>query len=492
LNPKQATDLATSQRFLLAFTLLSSFMGISVGLARVTTSLYALDLHASDTMLGLIAGSQTIGILVMGLPVGVLVDHFGPARLFVLGTVLAGITYFLTPMLPTAEFLLLCSTLISFFMPLRFISLNTVFMTQLAALGESKAGWFRGTHMIGFFLLGPILAPPLVALLNFDGTFWLIAAAFAVTLLGGPFVFAHYREHQTHTRRFRWADVISQLGLLRTDAELRETCLLEFFTQAINGFYSFFIIVIAIETFHLSKDDASRLVAAEGLSLIVALFLLGRLARSFSQAHVYLGSFVWVIVSLMVLGLTHAGTGLWIGGLALGLGVGMLEIVNLTRFARLSGVLGRGKIAGLNALVGPGGSLFGSIFGGIIGPVFGLQAVFVLFALPFLIFGGHILWQAADARIWTILHQGLKRLAIIALSASLLLGVLLLLRPVIAIPYAASLVLFAAVWLVLVTATPGTKGRIGVSALLASLLGLLPLWVEHHTRLNHWLEQLSR
>ena len=85
-------EFLNQHRFLITFALLSSFMGISVGLARVATSLYALALHSSDTLLGLIAGSQTIGILFMSLPIGVLVDHFGPSRLFLAGTLLAGLT----------------------------------------------------------------------------------------------------------------------------------------------------------------------------------------------------------------------------------------------------------------------------------------------------------------------------------------------------------------------------------------------------------------
>ena len=173
-------EFIAQNRFLIAFAALSSFMGISVGLARVTTSLYALALHSNDALLGLIAGSQSVGILVMSLPIGVLVDHFGPARLFLAGTLLAGVTYLLIPLLPTPDFLLVCSLLISFFMPLRFVSLNTVFMEQLSKLGESKAGWFRGTHMVGFFLLGPLLAPVVIAAVDFSGTYWLVAAAFGL------------------------------------------------------------------------------------------------------------------------------------------------------------------------------------------------------------------------------------------------------------------------------------------------------------------------
>ncbi|MFZ4702330.1 MAG: MFS transporter, partial [Candidatus Methylumidiphilus sp.] len=306
--------------------------------------------------------------------------------------------------------------------------------------------------------------------------------AFALTLLASPFVFSHYTEHQGHGKTFRWADIANQLGMLRSDPALRDVCLIEFFAQAVNGFYAFFIIVIAIQSFQLGADDAARLAAIQGLSLIFALFFLGGLARQFGQRAVYLASFGWIAAALALLGLTPVTTGLWVGGLALGFGVGMLEILNLTRFARISAVLGRGKIAGINALVGPGGSLFGSLLGGIAGPVMGLQAVFLLFLPPLLFFAGRLLRQAeaeaenrpATLNAWEKLGQTLWQLlewlAIASLLVSLLLGVGMLLRPVLATPAGLSILLFFTALALLAGWLPWTRGRLKPSAALAALV----------------------
>ncbi|MEY4581925.1 MAG: hypothetical protein RL701_6628 [Pseudomonadota bacterium] len=78
-------------QFLVAFGTLSSLMGMSVGLAKVTTSLYAISLGASETLLGLIAGAQSVGVLLMSLPLGVWVERHGPKRLFLFGTACAGV-----------------------------------------------------------------------------------------------------------------------------------------------------------------------------------------------------------------------------------------------------------------------------------------------------------------------------------------------------------------------------------------------------------------
>jgi MFS family permease len=163
----RAAGFVERNRFLLTFAVLSSLMGTTVGMAQVSASLYAVQLGSSKTMLGLIAGSQSVGVLAMSLPIGVMVDRFGPARPFVLGTLLAGATYALLPIWATPSWLLACTAAISFFMPFRFVALNTVFLQQLASLGEAKAGWYRGTHMLGMFLLGPALGARAISSLGF-------------------------------------------------------------------------------------------------------------------------------------------------------------------------------------------------------------------------------------------------------------------------------------------------------------------------------------
>ncbi|WP_438035353.1 MFS transporter [Sorangium sp. So ce426] len=174
------------------FAALSSVMGLSVGVAKVSTTLYAMELGANEALLGLISGSQSVGVLLMSIPIGLLVDHLGPSRLFVLGSLVAGSLYMALPAVPSPVFLLAFTTAISFFMPMRFVSLSTVFMQQLETVGEGKAGWYRGTHRVGMFLLGPMLAASLTKALGFSGTYRLIGLSFLITVLMSPIVFGPY------------------------------------------------------------------------------------------------------------------------------------------------------------------------------------------------------------------------------------------------------------------------------------------------------------
>ncbi|AUX40393.1 MFS transporter [Sorangium cellulosum] len=365
------------------FAALSSVMGLSVGVAKVTTTLYALDLGADEAMLGLISGSQSVGVLMMSIPIGLLVERFGPSRLFVLGSLVAGAVYAALPSVPSPVFLLACTTAISFFMPMRFVSLSTVFMQQLETVGEGKAGWYRGTHMAGMFLIGPVLAASLTRSLGFPGTYRLIALTFLLTVALSPLVLGRYATRAAPARSLRLANVRSELALLAHDVELRSVCVIEFAAQSVNSFFMFFIIPIGMLVAGVTAADASGLLAWQGITFIFALFTMGDLVSRVGHERVYLGSFALTAGALLVLGLSRDLWPLRAGGLLLGLGLGLLQIANLTRIARIGARVGRGKVAGLHALVGPSGGLFGSTVGGLVGRSFGLQTMFLFLSALF-------------------------------------------------------------------------------------------------------------
>lgn len=370
--------------FLICFVLLTNLMGISVGMAKVGTSLLSLQLGADPTLQGLIASAQSVGIIFVSIPIGFMIDRLGPRRLFVTGSIVVGLIYLLLPLLPTAWLLLLCTALISLFMPMRFVTLNTLFMAQLENMGESKAGWYRGSHMAGMFLVGPVLAALAVEWSGFRGTFWFITLLFVITILLSPAVFRHYEVNPLAAKRGSLRDTLRQLTQLTRDPELRTISLIEFSAQAINSFYLFFILVIAINQLHLNALMASHLIAIEGGTFIAALFLLGGVVSRLGHERSYLISFLSAALALLALGLGQDLNTLLLGGGVLGLSLGTLQIINLTRYARLGARLGRGQVSGISSLAGPAGGCLGALFGGLIGHHWGLQTVFLL-AIPLLL-----------------------------------------------------------------------------------------------------------
>jgi predicted MFS family arabinose efflux permease len=369
-------------RFLIVFALLASFMGTSVGMAQIATSMYAVELGSSGTWLGVIAAAQSIGVVFVSLPVGLLVDRWGPARPFVTGTLVVGSTYALLPGASSPLALALCTTLISFFMPMRFVSLNTVFLQQLATIGESKAGWYRGTHMLGMFLVGPLIGAALISALGFGWTYRLIAALFFVTTLISPIVFSRYGG-RSGERPAGGAGLGPQLRLLISDPEVRRLTLLESLTQATGAFFTFFSVVLALQVAGLGPSEASSLISAKGISYIVALFALGGLVQRLGPQRATLTSFVLIAVSLVGVGLLHQVAALWLGALGLGLGLGTIQIATLTRYAQIGARSGHGKASGLNSLAGPSGHVLGSVAGGALGNWVGLGNAFWIIGAGF-------------------------------------------------------------------------------------------------------------
>jgi predicted MFS family arabinose efflux permease len=390
-------------RFLLVFAVLASLMGTSVGMAQVTTSLYAVELGSSETLLGLIAASQSVGVIFMSLPVGVLADRLGPSRPFVFGTAVVGTIYASIPFGHSPLYLLACTALISFFMPFRFVSLNTLFLQQLAALGEAKAGWYRATHMVGMFLVGPMIGARAVSTLGFSGSYYMIALCFAATILVSPIVFARYSARPGEPRRLSWEALRGQVSLLVQEPELRRVSLVEGLTQATSAYFTFFIVVIGVSAARMNEQEASSLISAKGVSYIVALFALGGLLKSLGAARAYALCFGTIALGLSLLGSSDEPALLWIGALVVGLGLGSVQIATLTRYAQIGLRTGYGKVSGLNALVGPSGGVLGGLLGGSVGHWFGLQTVFLLGAGAFALAALQLLLayrlSKADARV---------------------------------------------------------------------------------------------
>lgn len=369
-------------RFLLAFMLVASTAGLGVGTAQIAVSLYAVQLHATEIQLGLIAAAQSIGILLMGLPTGILINRVGPLLLFANGSVLAGMWYGLIPWgsqlaIAPVWFLIGCVVLVSFCMPLRFISLNTVFMSQLKQLGAVKAGWFRGTHMIGYLLLGPILAVWLSERLSTTLVFGSIALMFMVPALLSPLVFYGYEVAGKQAPALSLRAIGQQLTLFKRDMTLRFTSLFELFDSAVMGYFSFFIVVIGIRNYGLSAAKAASLVTLYGGVYMAALFGMGVVVQQLSEKRAYQLGFGIVATALLSLALPVSSFWLWVGAPLLGLGLGTLNVINLSVFVRLGQHLGMANVSVVSMTCGPSGNLLGSLLGGWLGHFFGLQAMFI-------------------------------------------------------------------------------------------------------------------
>lgn len=386
MNPIESNVVTTplTAKFMSSFVLLTIIAGLGVGVARVLISLYAVHLNASELQLGLISAAQNIGILLMALPIGVLVQRLGSLKVFSIGSVVGAVLYFLTPLHANAWYLMILTALVSCFLPMRFVSINTVFLSNLKRLGPAKAGWFRGSHMMGFFLIAPALSVLLIEHFGYSGSFYCVALLFLGTLFFAPFCFQKVHQHTQSTPSFQWRDVVAPLALLKTHAPLRVICALEFLSSVANNYFGFFIVVIAIQSFALPESMAVMLLTTQGIIFVSSLFTLGGLAELVGYQKFYLIGLGLISSALLILALTPVTLWMWPASLMLGLGLGMLHIANFMSFAKVGEQTAMAKISPILALVGPTGGLFGGFLGAALGASVGLQNLFFPIGLAFL------------------------------------------------------------------------------------------------------------
>lgn len=386
MNPIESNVVSTplTAKFMGSFVLLTIIAGLGVGIARILISLYAVQLEATELQLGLIAAAQSVGILFMALPIGVLVQRLGSLKVFSLGSVIGAALYALTPLQESAWYLLIVTALVSFVLPMRFVSINTVFLSNLKRLGPAKAGWFRGSHMMGFFLIAPALTVLLIQHFGYGGSFYCVAFLFLATLIFAPFCFQQIHQTAANAPSFQWRDVVAPLALLKTHTALRMVCALEFLSSVANNYFGFFIVVIAIQSFSLSESVAVMLLTTQGIVFVGSLFTLGGLAELIGYAKFYWIGLSLISSALFILAFTPVTFWMWPASLMLGLGLGMLHIANFMSFAKVGEQTAMAKISPILALVGPAGGLFGGFLGAAFGASLGLQNLFFPIGLAFI------------------------------------------------------------------------------------------------------------
>lgn len=372
------------------FLFVNALAAVGVGAGRVLTSLYAVELQSDAWLMGLIAGAHSLGLLLMALPAGALLERLGPRRLFVAGTLAAASAYAITPLWQEGLWLAASTVFLSLCLPARFVAMNAVFLAQLRYWGQDKAGWMRGTHMVGLLLAGPGLAVLLLEAIGAAGAYLAIAAATLFTALLARLAFAPGAPAVAAAAR----SAIWPLRLLAVDRALRGACLRELAGQMANGFFAFFIVVIAIRQLQLSAAQAAMLVTSQGAAFVAALFGAGRIVQRFGAGPATRGSLLSVAVALALLALARDASVAWLGCVLLGLALGLLHVGNVTQMSLAGERHGAAAITSLTALAGPAGGLLGGLLGGWFGGLLGLQAVFLLMLPAFV-----LLAARADERV---------------------------------------------------------------------------------------------
>ena len=370
--------LAPTQRLLLGYVLLNASSGLAVGMAQLALPLFALHLGASPAEIGLIRGVAGAGLLVSAIPGGFLIDRFGAERMFHLGNgaAMACVLSLLAIGSPWA--LLLALTAEGMARSLKFNALSGAFYHALPVIGIDKAGWARGSLSIGLGFGGPLIGGLLLGRDDFARVFLVSAAIqlipslmFARLAAAGPqhgarvgLAEAVMREAKAYADLIAHRDVAAALGAEAIVAG----CFCSFTT---------FIGVAAVSDLGLPASAASLFAGAEGVSYILAVFWLGRVAERHSYRTAALVGLGLAALSLAGVSLSSRVDCLIGFSALLGGGLGLLNLVSSTRAGTLPGE--KGKVAALFSFSISVGIAIGPVFAGAVAELFGSRAVFIGF-----------------------------------------------------------------------------------------------------------------
>ncbi len=377
-------EIDTPKGLISSFLILNIVSGTVGGAMQIIVPLYAMSLHATTAQIGVIRGISGLGMLLLVIPAGFLVDHFGSKKLFLVGSFSGFLSTLGLTLAKVPIAMIVLMGISGLFGSLKMTALNASFFKNLKNMGLDKAGWFKGSMSIGLTFLGPAFGAYLVSVAGYISIFYFLSA---LTLIPATLVFFFHSEPARRGPVNELNGIIrrqlTEFRVLFGQGNLYLPLLTETLSTACFATFSTFIVVISIQILHLQPSAASILMTAEGGVFILTVFAAGPLINRLTQFQLYLLSVTVTSAGLAMVSFSTSFVLLAVSAVVLGLGLGLINLVTSSRIGSMEGE--KGKVVALFAAsVGAGISL-GPILGGIAGQFFGTQNIFLIFIPLFVV-----------------------------------------------------------------------------------------------------------
>ncbi|BCL74622.1 hypothetical protein JHS3_03580 [Jeongeupia sp. HS-3] len=360
--------------FLLHFVLLAMLSGATIGTAKLVTTFYALHLGADAAQVGFISAMESLGMVLVTVPAGFLIARFGARRVYFIASLGPLLLNLLIPFTSVWYAIALTQLLIGLCIPFRIVSMNSAFLEHLKHAGSSRAGWYRAALVVGIGLCGPAVADLLGARLGNTGIFAVVAASFAVMAVYGHAFLPEARPVAPPEAGPATGMLAGLRDMLRSP-EIGNSCLIEVLAGATNALYGTFIMVVAIQSLHMSRAEALQLVMVQGAASVLWLMGLGRVVSRLSERQVYPFSVAAASGGLMLLGTGQGFAALAAGAVLMSLGAAMIHLLNMTQLSRHS--MDKSRISGLFNLASMAGAFAGAMAGSLLNRWMPVQHVFL-------------------------------------------------------------------------------------------------------------------
>ena len=167
-----------------------------------------------------------------------------------------------------------------------------------------------------------------------------------------------------------------QIALLRHDADLRRTTVIDGLAQMSVAYFVVFAIRWRCASTRMSLQAAAGLITLQGALYVATLLVGGTLVARWRSEQRYLVAFVMLLAQSLLFGFGHSAAALWFGAALMGIGVGLQGVTSTTRFGELMQRHGRGRIGGLSSLAPTAGGIAGAVAGGVVSQHLGTEAGF--------------------------------------------------------------------------------------------------------------------
>lgn len=374
--------------------LLSVVSGLAIGMGRIVTTFYVIGLGAGAGAIGAIGAAEALGKMVVTVPAGFLIYRLGARRVYSTATIGSMLITALTPFMKVWAGVALMRALVGLCVPFRVVSMNSAFLQRLRELGVARAGWYRASQNVGLTLLAPTAAAAMLAATSYVGAYLFVSLCFAfMVVFSRTFLPSDTAEGREEVQTSVGREIMSLLAY----RPVCESCFIEFVSHIVNGLFTTFIVLLAVNGLHLSDVQATTLITLQGITAVLALFVLGPVLRSLPIKHAYVLAGAAGIVCLVLLGRSATFVGLAAAACLLSVGSALLHLVNMNQLSQLH--LSMSKIAGLYNLSGMLGALVGATAGGMLAEAIGLKNMFIVW-IPVLAFT--VIGFAAIQRRWPI------------------------------------------------------------------------------------------
>ncbi len=344
-------------RLAVGFFALNVLVGTAGGVMQLGVPLLALSGGATNAQIGLVRSVGGLGMLLVVIPIGFLVDHLGARRVFRVGALAGAAIAVVYAAAPSPLLVVLLMGLEGLFAPLRFTALTASFYGKLGSIGIEKAGWFKASMSVGLTFLGPLIGGLLGRSAGFPTLFGVVVAlhllsASLVTLaeLEGA------RAHAAASPRPRLADRAAELLAMLRTASIRPALAAEMLGAATFSAFSAFVVVVAVRVHGANAAVASRVLIVEGLSFVVTAFLGGRFAADRARLRLVAG--LAGVAGTVGTAIASGPLSLALAGVAIGVATGLVHVFVASWIASLAGAKGRISAlfqlaAGLGVTLGP-------------------------------------------------------------------------------------------------------------------------------------------